>query len=234
MLWFLLVTPIEKCASNAQWVVRFAIMAEQVNFTIGTEFQSYNEFRDLLAKYESQEFCNFVVASSTPLKVGENITNRDVENFKYKYILYTCIMFGASRNKNPRNAKRQSKTFSSNCESQFSIGLKINNNGNVLRILRLADDHNHVRNENLYRAMPKQRRNTIDGAAPFLKQVANVKANKMLIQNALSVDNIPVKRKDVMNALAKHQKTPEDPNDMIAMVDAMKKIQGAVVKVFHN
>lgn len=158
-------------------------MAEQVNFVVGTEFQSYIEFRDVLAKYERQEFCNFVLASSTPLKVGENITNRDVENLKYKYILYTCKMFGASRNKNPQNTKRQSKTFRSNCESQFSIGLK-NNNGNVLRILRIADEHNHVRNENLYRAMPKQRRNTIDGAAPFLKQVANVKANKMLIQNS--------------------------------------------------
>lgn len=212
-------------------------MARQVDFRIGTEFNSYQEFRDRVESYERQEFCNYVVASSKKLVTTEDISARVVENFLFSYIRYTCKIFGDPRNTNPVNAKRQSKSYRDNCKAFFSVGLKTNNGVPVLRILNLNEQHSHERNETLFKAMPKQRRHTIDGAAPFLKQVANVKPNNLLLQTELvtsNANNQPVKRSDVKNALVKMRNTPENTNDLVKMVNAMQKIEGAIVKVVTN
>lgn len=212
-------------------------MAQKVDFAIGTEFNSLDEFRNRLDSYEKQEFCNFVVASSQKLNATADISADVVGKFGYKYIRYTCKKFGDPRNVNPANEKRQSKSYRDECKSFFSVGLKQKDGDFILRIINLIENHNHGRNSTLFKSMPKQRRNTISGSAPFLAQVANVKPNTLLLQNELthsSENNQPVKRSDVKNALAKIRKKPDDTNDLVSMVNAMKKIQGAVVKVYHN
>lgn len=98
-------------------------------------------------------------------------------------------------------------------------------------------EHDHQRSETLFKTLPKQRRRTIKEAEPYLKHVLSVKPNLQLVQTdeAASTGGV-VKRQDLTNY--KNRKLlgsgPLDEDDLTKMVNAMKKVVGATIKVFHN
>lgn len=181
-------------------------MANAFDFSVGTVFGSYIEFQLRLAAYEKQEKANFRIDTSCLLKVKEEIleekriTEHEVLNFHYKYAKFMC-KFGGSARQTTAQRQRNTSTFRQECKASFSIGFRKNQNGTRL-VTKVANEHNHVRSADSFKVMPKQRRQTIDEASPYLKHVINVKPNFQLLQNDVptsSKEKGVVKRWDLHN-----------------------------------
>lgn len=213
-------------------------MAGHVPFQVGTEFGSFSEFEDELTKYEESVKSVFSVSSSRRLKVGPNLTEEDCEKLKYEFIRYECLFYGQPRKtlRDDEERQRQTKSYRSGCKSYFTVGIHQNGNTSVLRIRNISGNHNHERNDTIFKSLPKRRRLTIKEAAPYLKHVMNVKPNMQLVQADItntSANHGVVKRADLYNFKYKNQHWIGD-SDLEKMFNEMKNINGATIKAFHN
>lgn len=205
-----------------------------MNFYVGAQFPSFEEFESRLEQYQDQVFANYVIDSSAILAPnGDKITSEVVERFKYKRLYYICKM-GGSRKEQASYARRIS-TYKRKCPSKFSVSFKETANGFALQILSLVLSHNHELKANLYRAMPKQRRKVIEDARPLLDRVLNTKPDYKLLQFDLSSSNDGgvVKRKDLYNYNTKI-KNSFGGTEMEQIVNELLSLDGACVKVVHD
>lgn len=217
-------------------------MARQtVNFHTGTFFQSVDEFRDRLSQCEKQENCNFLVDSSKLLKVGGDISDDVLKNINYKSACFKCKYAGKPRANQVTDDERQrinTKSYKQDCESFFTISHKVINGQHRLQILKLNENHAHLRSENLFKSMPKQRRHTIESLAEYLKKVVDVRPSIQLLQQQISTKTDVVKRKDIYNFRAKQTRLQHnvtiDLSDLEKVVAEMQTVQGSAVKILHN
>lgn len=216
-------------------------MAERVEFRVGTEFESYNQFKERLNLYEQQEKCNFSVGSSLGLKKVGNVTDQDIQNIHYKRAHFICKFSGKPRNVVEINErKRDTTSYKQECPSYFKVSMRKRNGLKFLRITHLNETHeNHQRDEDLFETMPKQRRMSIEANQPFLKQVVQVKPNFQMLQSNLSSGKRKVKKSDLYNYKIKIQTEKGlvanvDENDFDKMVKEMLSVNGAAVKVCRN
>lgn len=218
---------------NVPWarcpVIQIA-MTQKVVFRSGTEFNNFVEFQQRLKLYEKQEKVNFCISSSNKLKTTVDIDERAVENIKYKHARFACKFGGNSRSSMAdEERKRQSKTYRQACPANFTIGSAKRHGELILRIIQLNEQHNHETSDTLFKALPKQRRETIHAAEPYLQQVIPLKPNMQLLQNQISVndsDKGSVKRQDLYNLRRRMNETPIDANDLEKMIDEMKSVDG--------
>lgn len=210
-------------------------MDNQLNFRVGTEFQSYAQFREQLENFEKSVQCNFSVFSSKTLTQNRNISANDVEVLKYKHARFNCKFSNKPRETVSSDVrKRVTTSFKQDCPAYFTIASKKANNVWVLRILKFEGTHTHAISGELFKVLPKQRRNTIDAVTPLLQHIINVQPNFQLVQNEVSSASGFVKRSDLYNYRAKNKNIETGLNDLQSIVKEMKSIKGAVVKVLHN
>lgn len=213
-------------------------MAALIDFKVGTEFRSYKEFSERFKQYQEQVFCNYAVASSNPLKTSETITQGFVDAYYYRYAKFVCKFGGEARQTvGPQNRLRQTSTYRQNCESFFTTSLCQKENGHVLVIKKMNENHSHVCSQNLFKSLPNQRRDLIRSCESYLNKVIDVRPNIQMIQAQISSENSVVKRKDLYNHRAKQNNQNVDPiesNDLEQMIREMCSVQGASVKVYHN
>jgi len=69
-----------------------------------------------------------------------------------------------------------------NCQAYIYI--RVNDNGNMLEITRLCEDHNHDLNEILFNHLPNQRKVTPQVRSEIIEMM-DLKANKKCIQNKI-------------------------------------------------
>lgn len=175
-----------------------------MNFYVGAQFASFEEFQSRLDEYSDSVFANYVVESSNLLtENGDTITREVVERFKYKRLYYICKMGGSRKEKEVY--LRRSSTYKQKCPSKMTVAFKETTTGFVLQVLSFIANHNHALKANLYRAMPKQRQKVIENAKPLLDRVLNTKPDYKLLQFDLSnsSEGGVVKRQDLYNYNAK-------------------------------
>lgn len=202
---------------------------------VGQEFASYAAFEIALRKYENESFANFAVSSSVPLKRTNQITNLEVENFKYQRIYLVCKLSGTHTNRS-ENIVRNASTYKQGCESLITVVLKKSANRRFLQVTKLNGEHNHMRNEALYQSMPKQRREVVQNASELLARALKTRPNYQLLQREISLGGPKkgsCKRKDLYNANAKN-KSFTGSNDLEKLVNDLLKVNGAVVKIVRN
>lgn len=208
---------------------------QKVDFKVGTEFNSFVEFEARKLLYERQELANFVVSSSELLKLSDDITQDDINGFRYHKVRFECKKSGVVRQKvSNEDRKRRTSSYKDDCESFFRILFKKRNGVAKLRITKLAETHNHIRSEQLYKAMPKQRRHTIDEYADYLKKVVDVRPSTQLIQSQISSAQGVVKRRDIYNFRAKKHNVGGGEFELDLILKEMQRVQGASVKIFHE
>lgn len=211
-------------------------MVDHIDFQVGTVFQSHEEFRFQLDRFEKQIKCNFSISSSKKLVASNAVSAENVDIFKYKYARFICKFGEKPRDTIGTNVrKRQTKSYKQRCPAYFSIGFKKVNNVNVLQIAIFNGEHSHALSDEFFKTLPKQRRQTIDEATPFLKHIVNVKPNYQLVQNEVrnTIGGL-VKRRDLYNFKAKHVDTANEPDELQTMIQEMQSIKGAVIKILHN
>lgn len=109
--------------------------ADRINFAIGTEFNSVNHFREILALYESQGKCNFAISSSQKLKASATVTEAIAETFHYKYAKFTCVAGIPRKHNEEGDVRRQrpnTKSYRQQCESFFTLSFRQENSGSCL------------------------------------------------------------------------------------------------------
>lgn len=86
-----------------QMSVNEEIMADKVDFHVGSQFESFADFEERLQAYEKQENAVFSVSTGNFLKTGRNVTEEVRERLKYKFRRYECLFYGKPRGKNRNN-----------------------------------------------------------------------------------------------------------------------------------
>lgn len=220
-------------------------MANTVNFNVGTRFDSYAQFEEKRKVFEDSVFANFVRDTTRPLKISGNITQADVDRFKYRYVKFECKMAGSPRRTVAlEERKRKTTSYKQGCPSFFRLNFKQSNDESYLYISAFVGGHNHLRSASLYKTLPKQRRKTIDESSDFLSRVVNIEPNIQLLQKEVassSSNHGVVKRSDLRNYKSKLQsesfpKESLPKGEIERVVAEMLKINGATIKVsilFH-
>lgn len=202
---------------------------------MGQEFNSYSKFEEVLSAFEKTVFANYVTESSTVLNESDLITPQIKNTFKYKRVYMIC-KFGGKRPEKEDYIRNNTRTYKRQCESKLVITLKKKQTGYVLRITSLNIEHNHELREDLFRALPKQRRDVIKKAAPLLSKVMKTKPDYKLLQYALSNENEEkqlVKRRDLYNYSQK-LKPNIIQSDLDKVVNELLSVDGACVKIAHD
>lgn len=212
--------------------------AQRVNFRVGSQFFSYNEFKVALKEYENQENANYYVAGSTLLTRRRNVPAQICETMYYSEARLKCKFAGNARKIIDENERqRKGNSYRQNCEAFFKVIFRETARGPVLEIVTMSEDHStHVRAETLYKAMPRQRSKTIDGVSEYLKKASGAKANIPLLQAQISSRDNYATRQDIRNRINKSSDNSSQLNltELEKMVNEMKCVSGATVKVFYN
>lgn len=133
--------------------------------------------------------------------------------------------------------RRQSKSYRQKCTSYFTVRHNEQDGTHKLSIVAMNEIHDHARSETLFKSLPKQRRQTIKEAEPYLKHVMGVKPNLQLVQADItntSENHGIVKRQDLYNFKNRQLNTLMGEDDLSKMINEMQKVVGSTVKVFHN
>lgn len=205
-----------------------------MDFTVGTRFGSYKEFGEALKKYEISLSTNFVRQTTTKLTTSATITANVVEIFAVKRAYFKCKFGGAYQTTAVQ--RRNTKTFKQGCSARFGVNLRKINGVYALEISYNYNEHNHAYNDDLFGSLPNQRREALAVSNQFLHRVANVKADKKLLQFEVSKNNAAkykVKRRDIYNFNAKNTRFV-GVNDLEKVVNELCSIDGATVKILHN
>lgn len=210
-------------------------MENIVDFGLGTEFDSFDDFQARLTLFERQEYMNFCVLSSKLLKTNQNgVTTEIKEKIRYHSVRYTCKFGGIPRALVDENVrKRDTSTYRQKCSAYFVVVWK--RGIDKLKITSFCKTHNHKRSKNVFAMLPKQRHAAIIEASSYLKHVVNIKPNIQMLQNEVcNSSKNAVKRQDIYNFKNKHQPTIVGENDLEKMANEMRSVEEATVKVIHN
>lgn len=197
-----------------------------VDFKVGTQFVSIDKFRARLLLYENQEFANFVVHSSQRLKVIPNteIDENVVKKIYYKSAHFKCKTYGEPRvTVSEEDRQRQTSSYKDDCSSGFRLNQKKSNGRLILQITKLDETHNHMRNDQLYKSMPKQRAKVISEASDYLQKVIDVRPSYQLIQARNSTTEGVMKRRDLYNFRKKHT-NQEEISDLERIANEMQNV----------
>lgn len=199
---------------------------------VGSRFASYAEFEKTLRQYENKVFANYSVETSATLKRPNGYTTEEIERFKYKRIYLKCKFSG--QHAQSINSVRNTTTYKQGCKSKIAVTFK--KAENVLVVISLDEEHNHVQNSVLYKALPKQRSELIQNANELLVRVTKTKPNYILLQKEISSGSEKtgvVKRKDLYNFNAKNNAIVGD-DDWEKLCHELQRVDSATVKIFHD
>lgn len=230
----LISTNIDDICSQASDRLVLSRRSSKMHLNKGDRFASYTDFCAALKLFEKEVVANFYKATTIKLHVSVSVSSEVAEKFKYRRLYFKCKFSG---NYSTTAQRRQNtQTFKQGCTARFALSFHQNNGMNALVVTTMDAIHNHDRDEELFRRMPNQRHGAIKEAHQFLERVANVKPDAKLLQFEVSKNNpsmYPVKRKDIYNFNAKNKQSV-GINDLDKVVNELRKIDGATVKIVHN
>lgn len=191
---------------------------------IGERFGSYVEFSTALARYEKEQFVNFIHAAGRADKQNADLG--------FKFLRLKCKLSGQHTK---TGHTRQTSTYKHGCMSYIYVVNKVRNNVPALEVVSMNNNHNHKVDKELFLHMPKQRKMAIESNKLHLESVLSVKPNMRSVQKQVNAPNDVgvVLLKDLRNFKAT-LKGNTHQNDLVQLIEEMVKIENATVKVMHN
>lgn len=180
-----------------------------------------------LKKYEKENSVNLVIKKS--------IRDADNPRLKYKLVTFLCKHHGQHEK---IGDTRQTKSYQIGCKFYLTVQQKPVNGVQMLVITSLDEDHNHDRSADLFKHMPKQRKEVIEEKGTYLKQAFESRSNFRILHNQVNTSNASggiATLKDLYNAKVKYAAAEQrHESDLVNLVNEMLKVDSAVVKVFRN
>lgn len=198
-----------------------------------SEFDSYAASAKAKQQFEDKNFVNFVVESSTKLKLGNRVNNSVIEKFVYAKIHFICEFCGESKSV---NTVRQTSTYKAGCTADFVVKFFCDDDKKVLRVIKSSPNHqNHKISRENYSALPKQCRQSIVENEMFVSSALQMKTSIRHVQTSLNQSSEKagnVILKDLYNYRAKMEsKGNENLGEIEGLVKEMQKTPNVTVKI---
>lgn len=191
----------------------------------GETFESFDELKEELEKYEKIELANFPISLS--------VLDKEQLDLKYKTVRFVCKLAGTHTK---QGTARETKSYKQECDAYISVAQKTVNNKKVLEIVGLVSSHNHRRNKDLFNHMTKQRVQAINENRDKLETHFTTKSNVAALQTKLCADSGKIlTRRDIYNAKVKWQKSRHNhENELVQIVESMCEIENTTTKIIAN
>lgn len=200
-------------------------------------FNSYVEFEEALSKYNDEKYIVTWRNKAVKLINTEKlpVTEAEIENFRYKSMVYYCKFSGVPKG-NRNTGIRETSSFKQGCPFYLSISFKKNKKASYLQITTLTEMHNHDLSAENYHSLSRQRTKAIKNSSEYLKMAMGTKSKMSLLQAQVSASQQNmISRQDLKNF--KHKVLlPKDPysSDLENLVTEMAKHKSCSAEIFAD